>query len=155
MDNRNTKKRRPMPGENKSGVPPTAIIRTLPYFGASVNGGKVQDESERQAMSLAYRRMMRALRHMEDDPEAVVYVAFPARPVREVLDCYLIVGGKVRARARIATWIEGGEVGTVNCWDGSARDATWWAVLTAPVSFPTEEVLRRGFRGFRYTTELW
>jgi hypothetical protein len=144
-----------MPGENKSNVPPTAIIRTLPYFGASVNGGKVQDETEQKAMSLAYRRMMRALRNLENDPEAVVYVAFPQRPTKEVLDCYLIVGGKVRVRARIATWIEGDEVGTVNCWDGSARDAKWWAVLTAPVSFPPEDVLRRGFQGFRYTTELW
>lgn len=144
-----------MPGENKSGVPPTAVIRTLPYFGAKVSGGKVQDESERKAISLAYRRMMRALRNLAQNPEAVVYVAFPARPTKEVLDCYLIVGGKVRCRARIADWIEGDHVGTVNCWDGSARDAKWWAVLTAPVSFPNEDVLRRGFQGFRYTTNLW
>lgn len=149
------KVRRPMPGENKSNVPPTAVIRTLPYFGATLKGGSIDSGEQVQAMARAYRRMMTALRNLERDPEAVVYIAFPARPTKEVLDCYLLVGGKVRVMARIATWIEGSQVGTVNCWDDSARDAKWWAVLTAPVSFPAEPVLRRGFQGFRYTTKLW
>jgi len=143
------RQRRPKPGENRSGVPPTGIMRTLPYFGANMGALKEGDGKK------AYRRMMFALNRLKDNPEAVVYIAFPARPTQEVLDCYLVVGGEVRCRARIADWIEGDKIGEVNCWDGSTRDAKWWAVLTGPVSFPPVTILQRGFRGFRYCTDLW
>lgn len=137
-------------------IRPTGVIRTLPYFGATIKGGSIDGGDKVQAMAKAYRRMVVALRNLARDPEAVVYVAFPQKPTREVLDCYLLVGGRVRVRARIGAWVEGSEVGTVNCWDDSARDAKWWAVLTAPVSFAPEPVERRGFQGFRYVTEpLW
>jgi hypothetical protein len=140
---------------SKLKVRPTGVIRTLPYFGAAVTGGEMRDSSKREAMRRAYRRMMRALRNLERNPEAYVYVAFPQKPTQEVLDCYLLVGGAIRVRARIGSWEPGDQIGTVNCWDDSARDAKWWAVLTAPVSFPDEPVKRRGFQGFRYTEELW
>lgn len=139
----------------KQGERPTGVIRTLPYFGAAVKGGKVQTEAESAATSFAYRRMVRALRRLATNPEAYVYIAFPQMPTKEVLDCYLLVGGKIRVRARIGTWIEGASVGTVNCWDGSARDAKYWAVLTSPVSFAPEPIEHRGFQGFRYTVDLW
>lgn len=106
-------------------IRPTGVIRTLPYFGATLKGGHIDRGEKVQAMAKAYRRMIVALRNLERDPEACVYIAFPQKPTVEVLDCYLLVGGKVRARARIGAWVEGSEVGTVNCWDDSARDARW------------------------------
>lgn len=145
-------------------IRPTGVIRTLPYFGATVKGGSIDDGERVQAMAKAYRRMVVALRNLAKNPEAYVYVAFTQKPTQEVLDCYLLIGGKIRVRARIGAWVEGSEVGTVNCWDDSARDAKWWAVLTAPVSFaqpplPAVEVKackgQSGFQGFRYTEELW
>jgi hypothetical protein len=140
----------------KNGERPTGVIRTLPYFGAAVSsGGKLHNATKAGAMNAAYRRMMTALRNLDKNPEAYVYVAFPQKPTQDVLDCYLLVGGQIRVRARIGAWVAGSEVGTVNCWDDSARDAKWWAVLTAPVSFAPETIERRGFQGFRYTEELW
>jgi hypothetical protein len=128
---------------------PTGIIRTLPYFGA-------EDSKHNQAaMNSAYREMMRAFKAMETDDERVVWIAFPHKPTIEVLHCYIIVGGKVRVRANIAYWLDGTDVGEVECWDKTNRCARWWAELTGPVSWPPEEMLRRGFQGFRYTEELW
>lgn len=128
---------------------PTGIIRTLPYFGSA------DDQHGGEAMNRAYLRMMRYFKQMEAGATECVYVAFPQKPTIEVLHCYLICGGKIRVRANISHWIPGGEMGEVGCWDGTTRNAKWWAVLTAPVSWPSEQILRRGFQGFRYTEDLW
>jgi hypothetical protein len=146
--------RRPFEGERKSGVPPTGIIRTLPYFGTSI-GGKLRDESKQEAMNKAYRRMMRAFRRIADTGEGHVLIALNAQPQIDVLHCYLIVGGEIRLRANIAGFQQGDQRGKVQCWDDSVRSAKVWAILTAPISYPPEKILRRGFQGFRYTTDLW
>jgi hypothetical protein len=128
---------------------PTGVIRTLPYFGSS------DDKHGREAMKRAYARMMHSFRSLESGAIECVYIAFPQKPTIEILHCYLIVGGKVRVRANISHWIPGDQMGEVECWDDSTRNAKWWTALTAPVSWPDEDVLRRGFQGFRYTEELW
>jgi hypothetical protein len=148
-------KRRPMAGEVKSGIPPTGIIRTLPYFGTADAAGNVRDDSKVKAMNLAYRRMMRAFKAIERTGEGHVLIALSAQPKIDVLHCYLIVGGQVRLRARIAGYQEGENLGDVACWDNSVRSAKVWAILCAPVEYPPEPILRRGFQGFRYTTDLW
>lgn len=127
----------------------TGIIRTLPYFGAK------DSEHDAEARNKAYGHMMRTLRAVQAGKIDCFYVAFPQMPTITVLNCYLIVGGKVRVRANIAGWIPGDEIGTVTCWDDSERNAKWWAALTAPISWPPYEILRRGFQGFRYCSELW
>lgn len=128
---------------------PTGIIRTLPYFGFGDN------EHDKAAMNEAYRRMIRTLKAVETGIHECVYIAFPQKPTQEVLHCYLLVGGKVRVRGNISHWIPGDQIGTVTCWDESQRNAKWWAAVTAPISWPPEEILRRGFQGFRYTQHLW
>lgn len=138
-----------MPSYFKRPERPTGIIRTLPYFGAPDAGHC------KEAQSKAYRYMMRSLKAVESGKIECFYVAFPQRPTTTVLHCYLIVGGKVRVRANIASWIPGDQIGTVTCWDDSERTAKWWAALTAPISWPPEDVLRRGFQGFRYCGDLW
>lgn len=129
----------------------TGIMRTLPYFGAK------DKDHNKGAMGKAYKRMLLSLKLIESAKAEHFYVAFPQRPTTEVLYCYLIVGNKVIVRANIASWIPGKDMGTVTCWDDSERQAKWWAVLTGPISWPSEEIKRRGFQGFRYVHEgeLW
>lgn len=130
----------------KSETRPTGIIRALPYFGAS-------EKDEPGATRKAYRRMRLAFKSLElgDGP---IYIALSQRPTKEVLHCYIIVGGQVRVRANIAGYANGNGL-DIECWDGTLRKSKWWAVLTAPVSWPTEAVPMRGFQGFRYTEALW
>lgn len=131
---------------------PTGIIRTLPYFGGIEKG-----EPEDRMRSRAYKRMMRAFRMMATEKsEKFVYIALAQKPVHDVLHCYILVQGKVIVRANISHYVEGKEIGPVECWDDSVRDVKWWAVLTGPVSFAREPILMRGFQGFRYVKEpLW
>lgn len=129
---------------------PTGIIRTLPYF-----GGVEKGEDTATMMKRAYKRMMQSLKNLETDNSAVVYIALSSKPKIEVLHCYLLVGGQIRVRANIAGYEPGDKVGVVRCWDDSIRNPKWWAVLTAPVSFPEQPIPRRGFQGFRYTEDLW
>lgn len=127
---------------------PTGIIRTLPYYGAG-------DTLEAQAKRKAYERMMKAFRQMQRDPEQFVRIAFSQMPKAEVLHCYILVSGRIWVRANISHW-QGNYGEQVTSWDGhDLSDAKYWAILTAPVSFPQTPIKRRGFQGFRYTQELW
>lgn len=127
---------------------PTGIIRCLPYFGAKT----ASDE----AMNQAYERMMAALKALEKGERATLYIALAQRPTVEVLHCYLLVEGKIIVRAHISHFEEGDGRG-VRSWDGRNLTPKWWAVLTAPVRWPEEPIMRRGFQGFRYTDteQLW
>lgn len=142
--------RRPKAGERKSGIRPTGIMRTLPYF-----GGVEKGEAEPEMMNKAYRRMMRAFKELESGRREYVLIALNTIPTQEVLHCYIIVGGQVRVRANIAGYISGEEAANVQCWDGSVRSPKYWAQLTAPVSWPPETIKQAGFQGFRYTVDLW
>lgn len=126
----------------------TGIIRTLPYFGAG-------DTQEAQAKRAACRRMMEAFKRIENGSEEFVRIAFSQKPTLTVLHCYILVEGKIRVRANISHWEEGtGE--HVDSWDGhDLSDAKYWAILTAPISYPPEPVTRKEFQGFRYTEDLW
>lgn len=127
---------------------PTGIIRTLPYFGAG-------DTEEQGAERRAYRRMIESFKAVERGQIECCRIAFSQMPRQEVLHCYLLVGGKIRVRANIATW-EAGTGEHVSSWDGhDLSTAKFWALLTSPVSWPPFEVKMHGFQGIRYTEELW
>ncbi len=126
---------------------PTGIIRTLPYFGAG-------ESDEAGAMRNAYRRMAEAFKHLESHDDQPVYIALPQRPAKQVLHCYILVGGKIRVRANIADYADGNNL-EFECWDGTLRAAKWWAVLSAPVSWAPRTIFMRGFQGIRYTGDLW
>ena len=138
-------KRRPMPGEVKSGIPPTGIIRTLPY------GPDDTDE----AMRRAFHKMMNGLERLNRSESAYVLIGMQYEPKQDVLHCYLIVEGKIIGRARIAGYQDGEKQGAVACWDGSTRKHKVWAILTAPFEPAPRTILRRGFQGFRYTADLF
>lgn len=127
---------------------PTGIVRCLPYFGAQT----ASDE----AMNKAYERMMAALKALETGKRDTLYIALAKKPTVEVLHCYLLVEGKIIVRANISHF-EKHKGRPVKSWDGRDLTPAWWAVLTAPVSWPEEPIRRRGFQGFRYTDQeqLW
>jgi hypothetical protein len=137
--------RRPMEGEIKSGIPPTGIIRTLPYG---------PNHSEQQ-MRAAYQKMVRGLKRLNSSDSAYVLIGMSATPRVDVLHCYVIVEGKVIGRAHIAGYQDGDEQGAVQCWDNSTRRHRVWAILSGPFEPAPTEILRRGFQGFRYTNDLW
>jgi hypothetical protein len=133
-----------MLGENKSGVPPTGFIRTLPY-------GPNHDE---QGLRLAYERMRRSLARLNSaDTTAHVLIGLSTQPLKDVLHVYLIVEGRVVGRARLAGYVA--ERGPVQCFDGTTRTYPVWAELVGPYEPAPAEIKRRGFQGFRYTTDLW
>lgn len=125
---------------------PTGIIRTLPYFGAHT----ASDE----AMNRAYERMMSAFACMESGEDASVSIALAQKPTIEVLHCYILIQGHVIVRANISHF-EPGKGHALKSWDGRLLCPKWWAVLTAPISYPPEPIRMRGFQGFRYTEDLW
>jgi hypothetical protein len=117
---------------------PTGIIRTLP--------------GEAKTYEFAKDRMMRSYNALEKGLIPAIYVALAQRPKVEVLHIYMLVGGQIICRMNLAAWRENW---TLECWDGVERYARFWAVCSAPVSYPPEPIKMRGFQGFRYTTELW
>lgn len=136
------------PRPELSGGRSTGIIRTLPYFGA-------KDTEEQGARRDAYKKMIQSFKDLESGKKDVVYIGFSQMPVTDVLHCYIIVGGRIRVRANIGGW-EKGDGEKVTSWDGhDLSGAKYWCLLTAPVSWPPEPILRRGSQGFRYVGDLW
>lgn len=119
--------------------PPTGFIRTLPpiYADGTHKAGR------------AHRR---ALRNLEADDSASLYLALSQQPRQEVLHVYLCIGGKINVRLNLAGYEDGDKR---ECFDGSMRKPAVWAICTGPISRPTEPIQRRGFQGIRYTEELW
>lgn len=121
----------------KNNERPTGIIRTLPSLEPGHVGRWLYEAS---------------IKAMEKGQIEAIYIALSAIPKIEVLHMYLIIEGKIELRLNIAGYADGDER---ECWDKAIRKPKYWAVCTGPVSRPDEPVIRRGFQGFRYTTELW
>jgi hypothetical protein len=116
---------------------PTGIIRTLP----SLEPGHV-----------GRRRYEVSIKALEKGQIEAIYIALSAIPTKEVLHMYLLIEGRIEVRLNIAGYVDGDER---ECWDREIRTPNFWAVCTGPVSKPPEPVIRRGFQGFRYTSDLW
>ena len=125
----------------KNGNRPTGIIRTLPNLYAGKD-------------NVAYMRMMTSFEALAADQIPAIYIALAQKPTAEVLHLYVLIDGKIICRMNIAGY-EDGSTSEVKCWDEVSRAPKWWAVCSAPISFPPETITRRGFQGFRYTKDLW
>ncbi len=125
----------------KNGERPTGIIRTLPNLYAGRN-------------NIAYKRMLASYEALAAGRIPAIYVALAQQPKIDVLHLYVLIDGRIICRMNIAGYESGAEA-DVKCWDEVSRQPKWWAVCTAPISFPPEKIARRGFQGFRYTEELW
>ena len=118
---------------------PTGIIRTLPAFYAD------------QATAAGHAHA-EALRDLETDDSAHVYIALSQQPKEQVLHVYLCIAGEISVRLNLAGYEPGDKR---RCFDGSTRQPAVWAICTGPVSRPPEMILHRGFQGHRYTEGLW
>lgn len=120
---------------------PTGIIRTLPNLYAG------KDE-------VAHMRMLTSFEALAAGQIPAIYIALAQKPTIEVLHLYVLIEGKIICRMNIAGY-ESGDDAAVKCWDNVSRTPAWWAVCSAPITFPPETIERRGFQGFRYTEDLW
>ena len=75
-----------------------------------------------------------------------------AKPKHEVQYVYLVIGNKVRFRANLVCYDGPCEVRFRR---GNTMFARAWIVLTGPVVRPPHDIPMKGFRGFRYTKELF
>jgi len=87
-----------------------------------------------------------------NDGESIWNAAIGSLPKYDVLNCYIVIDGKIRYRARIAGFECGGERTFI---DGRTCSARNWMLLCAPVEKAPRDIPMRGFQGFRYTEELW
>lgn len=117
---------------------PTGIIRTLPslYGDASIGAKKFQQ----------------SIKLLEKEKIPAIYIAMQVVPKIDVVHFYLLISGEIVCRMNIAGYDEGSKQ---ICWDQEYRTPKFWAVCCAPVSYPIEPIKRKGFQGFRYTTDLW
>lgn len=120
---------------------PTGIIRTLPNL--------YEDRD-----NVAYKRMLDSFEALAAGTIPAIYIALAQQPKVEILHLYVLISGKIICRMNIAGYEDGSEA-EVKCWDQVSRRPAWWAVCTAPISFPPSTVKMRGFQGFRYTEDLW
>ena len=97
---------------------------------------------------------MRSYDALNEGKIPAIYVALAQRPKVDVLHLYILVGGSIVCRMNVAGYTDlDGEA--LDCWDGERRFSKWWAICSAPVSYPPHEIKMRGFQGFRYTEGLW
>ena len=123
----------------------TGILRTLP----SIYNGT--DDGAKEA-SVGYVRYQRAIKELKAGKIDAIYIALQCIPRIEVLHMYLVIEREVRVRLNIVEYIPGS---AKLCWDSTIRQPKYWAVCSAPVSFPPERMPMRGFQGIRYTEDLW
>lgn len=122
---------------------PTGIIRTLPSIYNGTDGKEA---------SVGFSRYQASIKHLESGKLPAIYIAIQCIPKTDVLHMYLLIEGEIRVRMNIADYIPGD---AQICWDSTIRQPKFWAVCTAPVSFPPELIKWKGFQGIRYTEELW
>lgn len=122
--------------------PPTGIIRTLPAIYS-------------QPGNEACRNYRAAIERMKTDEDAYWFTLLPSRPkFDELLHIYILIGGRIDHRFTFAGIRE--TVDDITLWDGTiAKGKRLWAICAGPAERPPHEIPKQGFRGFRYTQNLW
>lgn len=82
-----------------------------------------------------------------DGENVFFYWSLTNKPKREFVNVFIVVGNKVRWKARFVEWIENEKIEFL---DGSKRHAKIWMILIdfEKLPFPYKE--KEGFQGFRY-----
>ncbi len=100
------------------------------------------------------RRFVRDFVQRPNDNENSCFLfTLSAIPKVNVLHFYLLIAGRIRYRANISS-IEGRASRDFHDGRGPIHGNAW-AILTAPVVRAPFRIEMKGFRGFRYTEELW
>lgn len=122
---------------------PTGILRALPY----------DAESSDETLQSAYRKLLHSLRALNTDDEAWFYVGMAQKPIHEVLH---MLNRLVQPHHWRLLCEPAGDICSSH-YSPAGDDVVhkYWCVLSAPFVEPPEKILRRGFRGFHYTEDLW
>lgn len=117
--------------------PPTGIIRTLPpcYFDLTKREGNI--------LAKCIERMN------AQESEQLFSFSLSGKPKHEFIHVYIVCDGAVRWRFNFV----GFDDKQRECIDGVTRGH--FVIVAGPVEMPPRELPMRGFRGFRYTSNLW
>lgn len=117
--------------------PPIGIIKTLPpcYLDDKAKEGAV---------------FHRCIKRMQGESEEQFGFALSSKPKHEVLYVYVLCAGAIRWRFTVLNFTQASH----RCLDGVNREGTW-VYCCGPVITLKAPVAMRGFRGFRYTSNLW
>ena len=119
--------------------PPDGIIITIPMKAIEEKGG--------------YRSFLEEfLDCVEDDHYANSYwIKAGNKPKHDVLDVYIVIGGRIRWKC---TFVESHGAGEVEL-DRGKMYGRGWIVCTGPAEKPSPPIYMKGFQGFRYTQTLF
>ncbi|MEM9237991.1 MAG: hypothetical protein AAGB14_14555 [Verrucomicrobiota bacterium] len=94
------------------------------------------------------------LSKLERDPmsDDCWFMACAQQPKRDFLHVYVLINGLIEVRFNFVGFRDGFKS---RLWDGVERHPKVWLICSAPVSRPPEPIQMRGFRGHRYTDDLW
>ena len=116
----------------------TGIIKCLPDSWVKQSGGLKYIRSIKPGIDVGMRNW---------------WMSFPTRPRLTVLYLYVAFGGAVQFRVNIAEFQE--NLGPIRMSYGTEFTARFWAICTGPMVIPGGLVPMKGFRGYRYTEDLW
>lgn len=119
--------------------PPIAIIKTLPpcYLDDRAMEGE---------------NFHRCISRMQGNSEEQFGFSLSSKPRHEVMYVYVLCSGSIRWRFTVLNFTQA--QATHRCLDGVQRTGTW-VYCCGPVIKLKRPVPMRGFRGFRYTSDIW
>lgn len=123
----------------RPGEQPTGIIKCLPKPWMEQSGG------------IEY---IRSIKEDIDSGAALWHMSFPTLPRQEVLHLYVLFDGHIQFRVNIVEFRPStGKHMKLSY--GNEFLAKYWAVCSGPMVFPKPPFPMTGFRGYRYTGDLW
>lgn len=117
--------------------PPIAILCTI-------SQGCIKDQPD------GYRGLIKSFEKC-DGEKSIFWWRMTAKPKHDVLYFYFVIGGKIRWKAKLLQYVDGGEI---KFDDGRTLYARCWALLIDFERLPNPQVRRSGFQGFRYFTDI-
>lgn len=121
--------------------PYTGIIKCLPKKWLDDVGGE--------------KYLDKVFRHNLPKGDWMFYMSLAGKPKYEILHCYLLINGLLRFRTNVAEILPGGTMVFRDRPIPQTWTAKYWAILTAPVIEPAQQMPMTGFQGFRYTEGLF
>lgn len=99
-----------------------------------------------QVKEKGWRNMLQDMLRCDGD-RVIYWWRLGNQPKREINEVFIVVGNKVRVKAKFAGYADGGET-TFD--DGRTMYAKCWMLLFDFELLPAPHKKRKGFQGFRY-----
>ncbi|MGD8777712.1 MAG: hypothetical protein PVH88_01990 [Ignavibacteria bacterium] len=118
---------------------PVGIIKTMPVKWV-------------KELPFGYERWEKNILAMNDYVDHTWVFSLSNKPKHEVLYFYLLIQGEIRYRANIIGYLGPGEV---KCYGGNVMFSKVWVQIGSPILKLNPPVEMKGFRGFRYTDQIY